>query len=317
MYYIGIDFGGTNIKIGIANDNGKIIIQDSVKTLSKRHYSEIIKDMGNLCNDLIKKAGIGHSDINSIGIGSPGSIDSKNGIVKYANNLKWENVPIVSELKKYIDLPVYISNDANCAALGEALFGSGKGMKNIIFLTLGTGVGGGIIIDGKLFEGGDPAGAECGHLVIKMGGNKCSCGRRGCLEAYASATALIKSTKQAMKKNPDSAMWKYVNGNIKSVDGRTSFECAKKGDASALKVVDFYETCLAEGIASFINIFRPEAVLIGGGICAQGDYLIKPLQEKVNRLYYGGSINSPIPIKVATLKNDAGILGAVALCMNR
>ncbi len=317
MYYIGIDFGGTNIKAGIVDVNGNILIQGSVKTFSKRPYQEIIKDMGELCISLVNKAGLKITDIHSVGIGSPGSIDSRNGIVKYANNLKWHNVPIVAELKHYIDLPVFISNDANCAALGEALFGSGKGMKNIIFLTLGTGVGGGIIIDGKLFEGGDPAGAECGHLVIKMGGRKCTCGRRGCLEAYASATALVRSTKHAMKTNPDSLMWKYVNGNLKNVDGRTSFECAKMGDAAAKKVVDFYETCLAEGIASFINIFRPEVVLIGGGVCAQGDYLIKPLQQKVDNMYYGGDINPTVPIKVATLKNDAGILGAAALCLNR
>lgn len=222
---------------------------------------------------------------------------------------------MASELRKYVDLPVKISNDANVAALGETKFGAGKAYSDTVFVTLGTGVGGGVIIENKLFEGYRSKGAELGHMVIVRGGEPCACGRRGCMEAYASATALIRDTKRAMEKDKTSAMWDFVGGSLDAVDGRTSFECAKKGDKAAMEVVENYVKYLGEGVCNFINIFRPQAVILGGGVCAQGEYLLKPLREFVEANTYGGDTVPETEITVATLGNDAGLIGAASLML--
>ena len=184
-----------------------------------------------------------------------------------------------------------------------------------MFVTLGTGVGGGVIIENKLFEGYRSKGAELGHMVIVRGGEPCACGRRGCMEAYASATALIRDTKRAMEKDKTSAMWDFVGGSLDAVDGRTSFECAKKGDKAAMEVVENYVKYLGEGVCNFINIFRPQAVILGGGVCAQGEYLLKPLREFVEANTYGGDTVPETEITVATLGNDAGLIGAASLML--
>lgn len=312
-YYAGLDLGGTFIKCGIVDEEGKLIIKDKIPTGSERPYTEIAADMANLVLDLSAKVNVKPE---AVGVGSPGTVDSENGIIVYSNNIKWENVPLGEAIKKVIGLPVYITNDANAAALGESWTGAGKNFNTIVFVTLGTGVGGGIVLDGKLYEGGRSAGAEIGHMLVEMNGELCTCGRRGCLEAYASATALIKQTKRAMKRDRGSVMWKLC-GDINKVDGRTAFDGMREGDNTAANVVENYINYLAEGIINLCNIFRPDAILLGGGICAEGDTLIKPLQSKVDNTVFGGTKYAPVEILTANLGNDAGVFGAVRLAMTK
>lgn len=319
MYLIGIDVGGMSIKGGIVDsETGKILVQHAIPTTAQytKEYS-ISEDITKVIEFILQAGGMKIEDIVGIGIGQPGSIDSERGIVRYSNNIALENVPVVDELHKKYNLPIYINNDANCAALGEYVFGAGRGYKDIVFITLGTGVGSGIIIDGKLFEGRSSAGAEAGHMVIRFNGNQCNCGRRGCWETYASATALIKQTAAAMEleENKNSLMHEVAKEEGK-VSGKTAFVAAKKGDVGGQKVVDQYIQYIGEGLVNMANIFRPDAILIGGGISKEKDYLTKPLQEMMDKYTYGGSHGPRVVVKTASLQNDAGILGAAALVIN-
>ena len=309
-YYLGIDLGGTFIKGGIVDDAGNIILQDSTPTEREKGGAAVAQNIASLCKKLLKQANMTESDVVGIGMGSPGMIDSKTGEVVYSNNLAWEHFFLADEVQKHISLPVKVANDANVAALGETKFGCGKNYNNTVMFTLGTGVGGGIIIDGKLFEGNRSAGAEIGHSVIVAGGEQCSCGRRGCLEAYASATALIRDTKRAMLAHKDSKMWEI--GDIDSVTGKTAFDY-KDSDIYAKEVVDNYIQKIGVGLTNAANVFRPEAIILGGGVCAQGDNLVKPLQEYLNKELYAGEKGPQVKILIATLGNSAGLLGAAAL----
>lgn len=311
MHYIGIDIGGMSIKIGVVDKNGLIIKQSRVKTASTAE--KCVDDMCDLIQSLIADCGLTVDEIVGIGVGCPGAVTSETGVVDFLPNLGWDKVPLAQMLKKRFDLPVKISNDANVAALAEAVYGAAKDYKTSVMFTLGTGVGGGIIIDNKLFEGGFSRGAELGHVTLFLDGEPCSCGRRGCIEAYASATALIKQTKAAMEKDKNSAMWAFVNGDINNVDGRTAFECSKQGDKTAEKVVDTYVYYLAESMLNMFNIFRPEAFILGGGISAQGDYLVNKLKAYCEKFDYGYKRAPRTEIVTAKLGNDAGIIGAAAL----
>ena len=312
-YYLGIDLGGTFIKGGLTDDTGRILVQDKVPTESEKGADGVAKNIARLCNSLLKRLSMTPADVVGIGMGVPGMIDSARGEVVYSNNLGWEHFAIGSTVEALTGLPVKIANDANVAALGEAKFGCGREYSTTCMLTLGTGVGGGIVIDGKLFEGNRSAGAELGHSVIVAGGEPCTCGRRGCLEAYASATALIRDTKRAMEAHPESALWQ--EGTLDAVDGKTAFAAAAKGDATASAVVKGYIEKLGTGIVNLANEFRPEAVILGGGVCAEGDRLILPLQEFLDREIFAGSKGPSVRIVTATLGNSAGILGASALWM--
>lgn len=307
MYYIGIDLGGTNIAAGIVDENRKIICTDSKPTLSERHYTEIVKDMAALCTELIEKTGLSVSDIAGIGIGSPGTIDNKNGVVVYANNLGWYDIPLAAELKKYIDVPVNIENDANAAAYGEFVECGGD-VDSFVAITLGTGVGGGVIIDRKIYRGFNGAGGELGHTVLIHGGEHCTCGNDGCWEAYASVTALIRQTKAAIAAHPETVMAKD-----EKVSGRTAFNAAKAGDKIGQQVVDKYIEYVASGITNIINIFQPNILVIGGGISKEGDYLLNPIKEYAKKHSYCKAVEQT-DIRIATLMNDAGIIGAALAC---
>ena len=312
MYYIGIDLGGTNIAVGLVSEEGKIIAKKSVKTNSQRPFKEILKDMADCVIDLLKEQNVSLDDVVSIGIGTPGSVDSEHGILVYANNFKEkENIKMREIIQSYIDKPVYMTNDANAAALGEVVAGAAKGYKNVVVITLGTGVGGGVIINGQLYEGQYSAGAELGHIMLIHDGEQCSCGRKGCWEAYASATALIRQTKKAMEEHPDSYMNKIAT--LDNVSGRTAFIAAKNGDAAGQAVVDKYIQYISEGLVDIINIFRPEILIIGGGICNEGEYLLKPIREFLRKHSYGGARHPEQKLAVAALGNDAGIIGAAFL----
>ena len=315
MYNIGVDLGGTNIAIGIVDENYKIVLKDKVPTRTERPTSEIIDDMANLCVSLVERLGITFDDIGYAGIAAPGSIDPVNGVVRYANNIKMSNYPIADELKKRIPLKkVYLENDANAAALAEAKAGAGKGLNDVIMITLGTGVGGGIVIGGKLYSGFNYAGAELGHTVIEANGRPCTCGRKGCFEAYSSATGLINMTKEKLAETKDTVMWEMVGGDINKTSGRTAFDASRKGDKAGQEVVDMYIGYLACGLANMINIFQPEVLCIGGGVCGEGDYLLNPLKELIKANTYGYERQERnTELKIAELGNDAGIIGAASL----
>lgn len=312
-YYIGIDLGGTFIKGGIVNENGEILVCDKTPTEVEKGDKGVAANIAKLANDLLARQGLTVNDVEGLGIGSPGMIDSAEGNVVYANNLGWEDFRICDELSKLLGgIAVKIGNDANVAALGEVKFGAARNYNSAVMITLGTGVGGGIVIDGKLIEGNKGAGAELGHIVIVKGGEQCSCGRRGCFEAYSSATALIRDTKRAMEAHPDSKLWEV--GSLDAVNGKTVFDYAPV-DVYAKEVLDSYIEHLACGLVNYANIFRPEVILLGGGVCAQGDNLIKPLQKLFDQEIYAGDKGPRVPILVAELENSAGLLGAAALLM--
>lgn len=311
MCYIGVDLGGTNIAAGLVSENGEILYKKSIPTGKERENEYIIKDMALLCKDIIEKSEKNIKDIKSIGIGAPGQPDVSNGIILYSCNLGFRNVNIKKEMNKYIDLPIFIDNDANCAALGESVSGAAAKFSNSVTVTIGTGIGGGIIINNKIFGGTYFGGAEIGHMVIKTGGRKCQCGRSGCWETYSSATALINDSKQAAEKNNESAIYKLVNGDLNKITAKTPFDALSQGDETAKKVIDEYIINFAEGLTNIINIFQPGAVVIGGGVSAQGETLLAPIRKIVSKIVYGGELKTLIV--QASLGNDAGIVGAAML----
>ncbi len=314
MYYIGIDLGGTNIAAGIVDENYKIVKKDKVPTGAKRPADEITKDMADLCAKLIADCNLTLDDIEYVGIAAPGTANRDKGEIEYANNLPYLHYPIAKKFKECLPVKwVHIENDANAAAKGEAIAGAAKGVGNSVMITLGTGVGGGIVIDGKVYSGHNYAGAEMGHIVIEVGGKPCSCGRNGCWEAYSSATGLINMTKEKMEADKSSKMWELAD-SLDKVDGRTAFNAMKQfGDASASEVVDTYIRYLADGLINVINIFQPQILTIGGGVCNEGDTLLKPLLKYAGCDENGFSLDKKTQIKIAELGNDAGIIGAAVL----
>lgn len=307
MYYIGIDLGGTNIAAGIVNESGEIIIKDSVPTLKERPTDEIVEDMAKLCRTLCENSGISMEEIKSVGVGCPGSIDDKNGIVSYSNNIPMNNYPMRKVLEGKINKPVSLANDANAAALGEYVH-NGNGCESFLMVTLGTGVGAGLILNGKIFSGFNGVASEAGHMTLVHDGVQCTCGKKGCWEAYASVTALIRQTREASQQHPESSMKKNINDRGK-VSGRTAFEEAKNGDETAKAVVKAYCEYVADGLTSLINIIEPERICIGGGISKEGDYLLNPVKEWIEKYEYNRYSPKTV-IETAKLFNDAGIIGA-------
>lgn len=314
MYKLGIDLGGTNIVAGVVDENFKIIGIGKRKTNVSGGAEVIADDMAAAAFDAIKDANLTIDDIEDMGIGAPGTINSETGDIPFSNNLYFYDVPLGKMMEERVGKKFYIENDANAAAYGEYIAGAGKGSNHFVAITLGTGVGSGIIIDGKILSGSNHAGGEMGHSVIVMNGEKCTCGRHGCWEAYASATALINQTKQAMIRYPESKMWDLCEKNIDNVSGKTAFDAAEQGDVAAKMVVDRYIEYIAVGIANVVNAFQPDMVCIGGGVSKQGDVLVNPIKQIVNGENFARNITKDVVIKTATLGNDAGIIGAAYLC---
>ena len=313
MFNIGIDLGGTNIKVGVVNEKYEIVGKSSIKTNLPRPAEAIADSIAEAVELALENAGVTLADVNSVGIGTPGAANRNSGIVLYSNNLGFNNVNLGEMLKQRLDKDIYVENDANAAAYGEYLAGAGKGYDNVVVITLGTGVGGGIIIDGKIYTGFNFCGAEIGHTVIEYNGRPCSCGRKGCFEAYASATALINFTKEAMLDNPDSKLWE-IAGGIDGVDGKTAFDGMRAGDEAGKKVVETYISYLGCGLTNVVNIFQPQMLLIGGGVCKEGENLTKPLEEIIKRDAYCIDPDCSTKLDIAKLGNDAGIIGAAFLC---
>jgi len=313
MIRIGVDLGGTNIAAGIVSEDGKLLCKKSVPTLRERSAQEILMDLAMLCRAIVTENGYQMSDVISVGIGSPGAADPVNGKIVYANNLNFNNVDVRGIVGAYLETPIYVENDANAAALGESISGAAKGFRNSITITLGTGLGGGIIINNQIYGGSFNGGGELGHTVIRLNGEPCTCGRLGCWEAYASATALIRDTKVAAARHPFCILGKIVHADFDAVNAKTPFDVAQMGCDVAKNVVDRYIMYVAEGITNLVNAFQPDIIVIGGGVCYQGDNILEPIREKVTSLIYGGEQNLKTKLAIAQLGNDAGIIGAAML----
>lgn len=310
-YYAGIDLGGMSAKAGIFDGEGRLLTKGAVATSKDESYVTTVTKMAQLVKDLAAR--VGAKVIEGVGLGSPGVIDGDAGIVISWANYQWKDRPLAADLSATLGCAVKLANDANVAALGEAKFGAAKDFDSSILVTLGTGVGSGIILDGKIFGGSCGGGGEAGHMTIVVGGIPCPCGRRGCFEQYASATALIRDTKRAMFEHRDSAMWQLVGGEPEQVNGKTAFDAARAGDEAAQEVIKNFATYLAEGILNLVNIFRPQAVLVGGGISGQGEYLLGPVRKYVSERLMVDAERIPLTIQRAILGNEAGIWGAYAL----
>ncbi len=313
QYYVGIDLGGTNIKAGVVTSEGVILNKKSIKTNADRAMEEIVSDMGRLAAEVIAEAGLMKSDILAIGIGSPGTPDNKSGCLVYANNLPFNMAPMRKIIRGIIDLPVYIDNDGNCAAMAESVAGAAAGVADSVTITLGTGIGSGIIINHRIYSGFNQAGAEFGHTTLIAGGVPCTCGRKGCFESYASASALIRMTKEAAIANPTSIINEIIRSKDGKVNAKVAFDAMRMNDAVATQLVETYIEYLSEGLANAINSFMPEILVVGGGVCNEGDPLLIPLREKtMSKPYFGPGVRKT-QIRLAMMGNDAGIVGAAMM----
>ena len=313
MYRIGVDLGGTNIAVGLVDEEKKLVKKKSVPTGAERPAEQIVDDIAAVCRALCTEAGVPLSEIASVGIATPGIANHDTGVVEYANNLPFRKPPLADMLRERLGVErVKIENDANAAAWGEAVAGAAQGTRNSIMITLGTGVGGGIIIDNKVYSGFNYAGGELGHIVIRVDGAPCSCGRHGCWEAYSSATALIRMTREKIEECEAEGR-KTLMSKAEKISGRTACDAMRQGDAAAKEVYDLYIHYLASGLATIINIFQPEVISLGGGISNEGQSLIDSLLPIVRKEQYGGGVVPMTDIRIARLGNDAGIIGAAML----
>lgn len=312
MYRIGIDFGGTSIVAGLVDESMKLVDKVSVRTNAPRPIESMIEDMAGMTEELIAGRGLSRADIASVGVGVPGTANPENGHMEDANNLGFADTPFVSLLKERVRLPVRFGNDANAAAWGEYRTG-GYEEDSFVMMTIGTGIGGGVILNGRLWAGINGAAAEFGHMAICCGGAACNCGRRGCFEAYASATALIWQARARMREEKETALWRLCGGDPENLEARTVFDGAATGDAVCRQLLDDYTTCLAEGAANIINIFQPAYLCVGGGVSRAGEALLRPLREKTAERVYSRNAKRNTRIVLARLDNDAGIIGAALL----
>lgn len=311
-HYIGIDLGGTNIAAGVVSEVGTLLNKCSIPTGAKRPKEEIVADMARAATLCLEGTGLSLSDITALGVGVPGAVDDAAGMVLRTTNLDWYQLPLAKLLGEMTGLPVRLGNDADCAALGEVMAGSASDFDSAVMITIGTGVGGGLICNKKVFAGWTGGGTEPGHIPMVFGGEPCGCGNKGCFESYASATALIRQTREAMQKDPGSKLWS-VTDSLEAVNAKTPFDAAELGDETAQAVLDQFEEYLACGIGGIVNLVRPQVIIIGGGVSAQDEVLLAPLREKLKKYCYASEF-IPMPRVVkASLGNDAGIIGAALL----
>lgn len=319
MYYLGVNFGRTSITAGVVNEKGEVILSGAVPTLKYRKYETILKDMADLCIKVVHSANLDiDRDIQCVGVGSSGTPDKKNGVLLYSSYFDFYNIPIRSELRKYIDLPIYLENDANCYALAESMLGSAKDHNNSVTVILGNAIGAGIIVNGKIYNGAFSGAGEVGHHVIVFEGEKCNCGRQGCWEAYASANSLVRDARIQAIRHPESEMFKMVNGDIRVMSANIPFEAAKTGDKWANEIVKLYIRYVSVGLINIINILQPDAIVLGGKMTVQGDYLLKPIADIVAKKTYGFDIKNndnerKTKIYAAKLGYEAVIIGAAMI----
>lgn len=312
MVYIGIDLGGTSIKAGVVDENGKIIAKASLPTLVERGAEAVVKDMSKLCFMALEKAGFTMDDVKSIGIGLPGIQDPRTGIVPFCTNLHWHQVPVIEWMSRDINKPIFIDNDATVAGLAESVAGVSASCKNSVFITLGTGVGGGIVLNGKVYAGSHGVGSELGHMITVIDGEQCTCGNKGCWERYASATALIRMGREACEKHPECAISTYVDGKLDDITAKHVIDAAKAGDEFAKEVFDKYVYYLCAGLVGIINFIDPEMIVLGGGVSHAGEFLLDAVRAKLPEMVFYKTMPYT-KIELATLGNDAGIIGAAML----
>ena len=312
MYYVGIDLGGTSVKAGLVDENGKILQKATCPTKVERGARPVVDDMAALALKVIEMGGVTLDDVKAIGVGLPGIQDPRTGHVPFCTNLYWHEVPVIEWMQETVNKPIYIGNDATVAGLAESVAGVSAGIQNSVFVTLGTGVGGGVVLGGKVYSGVHGVGSEIGHMITVVDGEPCTCGNRGCWERYASATALIRMGKEAAKANPGNLITASVNGNLDAIEARTVIDAAKAGDETALKVFDRYIYHLCVGLIAIINFYDPEVIVLGGGVSHAGAFLLDAVRAKIpSMLFY-----KTMPyarIELASLGNDAGIIGAAML----
>ncbi|MDD2647692.1 MAG: ROK family protein [Eubacteriales bacterium] len=315
MYYIGVDLGGTNIAVGLVDESGKIIAENSTPTLWRRGYAAMIRDMADCANKLLSENEIALYDVKAVGIGIPGIGDNKTGRVIYCPNIDWHDVPLREEMQKYLNLPVMMDNDATVAGLAENFAGISAGCESSVFLTLGTGVGGGIILGGKPWSGKHNVGSEIGHMIIEIDGDTCNCGKQGCLERYTSATAIDRMARQLAQGHKDSALYQACGGDLNRINAKMVFDMAKDGDTIAMRVFRRYVKYLSIVISNVIMMLDPEMIVLGGGVSKCGDFLLNAVREEVPKYI----LYKDVPysrIELARLGNDAGIIGAAMLGKN-
>lgn len=311
-YIVGIDLGGMSAKAALFDNDGRIVAKKNVATDISDGFEGIAAKLAQTAKTVAAEAGVDFSEVAGLGIASPGVVNSKTGVVLKWGNYGWLNAPLGQRVEELTGKKAYVANDANAAALGEAKFGASSVYQSSIFITLGTGIGGGIIVDGKMLEGYMSAGAEIGHMILREEGLLCGCGRHGCFECYASATALVRQTKKKMEDNLASKMWEVAEGSLDNVDGKTAFTAARMGDHDAQTIVNKYISYLSEGIADLVNILRPEAIVLGGGVANEGEALFEPLRKAVDARSYISFDVVPLKIVGAKLGNNAGMYGAYA-----
>ena len=312
MVYVGIDVGGTGIKIGVVDGAGKVLEHGETPTLVNRPYQEIIRDMGTCMLDVLQKSGVSKDEVEAIGVGIPGIADNQTGVVIFCTNMAWRNVPLREELRKYLDKPIYIDNDATVAGLAESVCGVSMGSSSSVFMTLGTGVGGGIVLGGRPWSGFHGIGSEIGHIPMDIGGEPCSCGNDGCVERYCSATAVIRMGRQAASQHPESLISTLCGGDMEKITAKTVFDAAKEGDDVAMKVFYRYVDYMCKAIDMIIAFLDPEVIVLGGGVSKAGDFLLGAIRERVPR-YLLYKTMPYARVEIASLGADAGMIGAAML----
>ena len=314
VYRIGIDLGGTNIAAGLVEVCGELFrfaARKSIPTRAPRAPEELAAEIAQISRQLAIEGGVSYEEIPDIGIGAPGMICE--GVILYSNNLQLHQVPFAQMLQKYAGKPVFLENDANTAALGEFFGGAGKACRSMEMITLGTGIGSGLILNGKIYTGENGFGGEMGHMLLHPGGRRCTCGAKGCLEAYCSATALAEVSRQAMQRDLKSVMWEICGGDPKQANGRTALDAMRRGDLMGRRVVLRFLQDLAIGIANTIRLLQPESICLGGGIAQEGDWLLQSLRPRIAKLMIGQPEQTLPQLCTAKLGGDAGILGAALL----
>lgn len=313
VYYIGVDVGGTNLVAGVVDDKGQILDKLSHPVDRSMTADQLCEEIARLCKQVCEASSVMKEQIVGVGVGLPGLVDDKQGVVVETTNMPFLNTPFRAIFQKQWDVPVHLGNDANCAVLGEYWAGAAKGCDPAVVVTLGTGIGGGLVVNGKLVNGYANSAMEIGHMIIHPNGHLCGCGNRGCWEQYGSATALIRLTQQEMLRSPDSLLWELCEGDRTKVQGRTAFQAARLGDAAAKRVLSVYRQGLSIGIINVINVLQPEIICLSGGVSnAEDDLLLDPLRELVDQGTYDKT--NPTRLEKASLGNDAGVVGAAMLC---
>lgn len=312
VLYIGIDVGGTTAKAGVVDEEGKILAKSVCKTGKERAFEDIAADMAELCRRVVRESGHEMADIAAVGVGIPGEQDPKSGLVAFCNNLGWVNVPLMQRLREALGLGVYVDNDANVAALAESAFGASRDVKSSILVTLGTGVGGGIVENRRVRTGAHGVGGEIGHMVVVVDGEKCNCGHRGCWEKYASATAIIRMGRALMEEKPDCALARQLGGDAAQLNAKAVLDLAKAGDADCMGIFETYVKYLCVGLANLINIYDPDMIVLGGGVAYAGDFLLDAVRAALGDYVYCPAL-SWARVELARMGNDAGIIGAAML----